>query len=544
VPRKILNNSGFIGLLLLIAGLLYYNIYGIWDWMVQVVVYGGLLLVLLFATLSLIENRAAFGTRMGKMGATALATFLLVLAILVALNFLNFRHHKRIDLTEGQLHSLSAQTRKILESLDQKIEVIGFFQEATEAAQFQSLMEEYHYLSPKLEFEVVDPQESPGRVGQYQITQDGQVVVASPEKRETLDDSTEEKITNAIVKVTRDVEKAVYFLTGHGERGTDDTGEEGYSAAVQGIEKQNYRVETYNLALENGLPDDAAAIVSVGPTVNFFPSEVELLNEYLAGGGKFLLMVDAGAEFEMNEFLEKYGISLQDDFVVDATGVGQLFGFGAAAPLAAEYPDHPITEDLRGTMTIYPMARSVRTVESSLDYESADLVQSSPRSWGESDATGERVAFDEGVDEQGPLSLAVVATKSITEVDQDGPAESAEESGKEPEGEGGGERDSPENAPSPEQSTTSERESRVAVFGDADFASNEYMEISANGDLFLNVISWLAEDADLISVRAKDPEVRSITLTAAQSKLIFLATVVFFPMATLMFGAAIWFKRR
>jgi ABC-type uncharacterized transport system involved in gliding motility auxiliary subunit len=82
------------------------------------------------------------------------------------------------------------------------------------------------------------------------------------------------------------------------------------------------------------------------------------------------------------------------------------------------------------------------------------------------------------------------------------------------------------------------------VFGDADFAANDYMDISANGDLFLNVISWLAEDTDLISVRAKDPKVRNITLTAAESKLIFLATVVFFPLATLMFGAAIWLRRR
>jgi ABC-type uncharacterized transport system involved in gliding motility auxiliary subunit len=195
-------------------------------------------------------------------------------------------------------------------------------------------------------------------------------------------------------------------------------------------------------------------------------------------------------------------------------------------------------------MTIYPMARSVRTAESSLEYESTDLVQSSPRSWGESNATGERVAFDEGVDEQGPLSLAVVATKSIAEADQEEPAELTGEPGSEGQDEGEGGIDSAENASTPEESTTSERQSRLAVFGDADFASNEYMEISANGDLFLNVISWLAEDADLISVRAKDPEVRSITLTAAQSKLIFLATVVFFPMATLMFGAAIWFKRR
>jgi ABC-type uncharacterized transport system involved in gliding motility auxiliary subunit len=537
VLRKIVNNLANVGFVLLVAGLLYYIVTGVWDWIAQVGVYSGGALILLFLVLHAKEIRRTFGTRMGRMGTTALATFLLVLAILVMLNFLNFRHHKRIDLSEGELHSLSPQTRKILENLDQKIEVIGFFQESTEAARFQETIQEYHYLSPQLEFEIIDPQENPGRVGQYQITRDGQVVVAGPNKREIVDDPTEEKITNAIIKVTRDEEKVIYFLSGHGERGIDDSGDEGYSTAKQEIEKQNYRVKSYNLALENRVPDDAAAIVSTGPTVDFFPNEISLLDEYLAAGGKFFLLVDAGAEVQMNDFLEKYGITLQDDFVVDATGVGQLFGFGAAAPLAAEYPDHPITEDLRGTMTIYPMARSVRSTSSSLDYESKDLVLSSARSWGESDPTGERVAFDEGVDEQGPLALAVVATKSLPEQEDGGDSDSGSE-GVEQEQVGEDPRSNLD------ESSSSERESRLVVVGDADFASNAYMDISANGDLFLNVISWLAEDTDLISVRAKNPEARSMTLTAAESKLIFLATVVFFPLAALMLGAAIWLRRR
>ncbi|MGW8182111.1 MAG: DUF7088 domain-containing protein, partial [bacterium] len=227
MQRKIVNGVGNVGLVLMIAGLLYYAVNSVWDWKAQVAIYGGIGLILVFALLNFGEIRRFFGTRMGRMGTTALATFLLVLAILVLLNFLNFRHHKRIDLTETQVHSLSAQTKKILEGLDQKIDVVGFFQEPSEAARFQDTIQEYHYLSPKLEFEIVDPQENPGRVGQYQITRDGQVVVASPEKREIVDDPTEEKITNAIIKVTRDEEKVVYFLTGHGERSSGDSGEEG-----------------------------------------------------------------------------------------------------------------------------------------------------------------------------------------------------------------------------------------------------------------------------------------------------------------------------
>ena len=88
------------------------------------------------------------------------------------------------------------------------------------------------------------------------------------------------------------------------------------------------------------------------------------------------------------------------------------------------------------------------------------------------------------------------------------------------------------------------KEARFVIFGDADFAANAYFGTSVNGDLFLNVVSWLAEDSDLLSIRPKDPENRTITLTATQSRLVFWATVIFFPLATLVFGVAVWYRRK
>ena len=174
-------------------------------------------------------------------------------------------------------------------------------------------------------------------------------------------------------------------MTGHGERPLEGNEAEDYSTVKAEIEKQNYSVETFNLAQTNRIPEDASLVVSVGPKVNFFPNEVELLENYLAEGGKFFLLLDPESEFKMNEFLEKYGFSVSDKFVVDASGLGQLFGFGAGAPLAADYGIHPITEDLAQTMTIFPSARNIKTSESSLEYEVSDLVNTSAQSWAESD---------------------------------------------------------------------------------------------------------------------------------------------------------------
>jgi ABC-type uncharacterized transport system involved in gliding motility auxiliary subunit len=530
VVRKLIDNLGSLGLVLAFLGLFNYSVTDLWDWKSQAGVYGGLALVILYTVFNFSRILDALRTRPARLGGTAIATLVLVVGILALLNFLNYRHHKRVDLSEGGVHALSEQSRKVVQGLDQDIQIIGFFQEENAARRFQDLVTEYRYISDRIRFEIVDPQKEPARVAQYDITRDRQVVVtAASGKKEVVDDPNEEKLTNALIKVTRDTEKTVVFLTGHGERSLDDSQAKGYSAIRQAIEKQNYKVVSYNLAVENKLPENASVIVSAGPTVNFFPNEVELLKSFIASGGKFFLLVDPESGFEMGDLLQQYGLKLADDYVVDASGLGQLFGFGAGAPLAADYAAHPITRDLAGTMTIYPGARSVETTSSPEGYVTTVLVRTSRQSWGESDIRREPVSFDPAEDRQGPLALAALATKRIGEGSSPGDNASPQD--------GSRNQETGDDKPQP-------RESRVVVFGDSDFASNAYLGTSVNSDLFLNVVSWLAEDVDLLSIRPKDPTNRSVTLTATESRLIFWATVVFFPLAALVFGTAVWYRRR
>ncbi|UCF35864.1 MAG: Gldg family protein [Acidobacteriota bacterium] len=531
--RKFVDSFGSLGPILILIGFFQYTVTSLWDWKVQVFIYVGLALLIVFLAFNLEKVKKALTSRSARLGGTALVTLILVVGILALINFLNFKHHKRIDLSEGGQFALSEQTRKILDNLDEQIQIIGFFQDQAGAARFQGQVQEYRYYSSKVDYEIVDPQEEPGKVAQNQVTRNGQVIVAGSSKREVIEDINEEKLTNAIVKVTREGEKTVYFLTGHGERSLDDIEGEGYSTVKAEVEKQNYLVQSYNLAQENRIPEDAEVIISAGPQVNFFPNEVQLLEEHLAQGGKFFLLVDPESEFEMNDFLARYGVGFDQDFVVDASGVGQLFGFGPAAPLVADYGDHPITEDLDDTMSILPTTRSVLSDVGDSGYGTTILASSSPQSWGEMNIEGESVSFDEGQDRQGPLALAVAAVKVISSFGESGEMPGAEaESAEETAGD------------SAEPAETVEKESRIVLFGDPDFASNAYFSTAVNGDLFLNVVSWLAEDADLVSVRPKDPENRQVTLTATESRLIFWTTVILFPLATLVFGVAVWFKRR
>ncbi len=542
--RKVIDNFGLVGVVVLMAGFWLYSISNLWDWKALGAVGAGAVLLLIYLVVNLSKVRAAMGSRSARFGGMAFATLILGLGILALVNFLNYRHHKRIDLSEGRVNTLSSQTVKVLENLDQEIKVTGFFEDEQEGLGFGDLARRYRYVTSKIDYEVVDPLKDPGKVARYEITRNGQVVVAGSSKQEMIEDATEEKLTNAIIKVTRDLEKVVYFLTGHGEHDLNMSEPEGYSTVENEIQKQNYRVESYNLAQENKIPEDASVIVSAGPKVDFFPNEVELLKEYLASGGKFLLLTDPESEAEMNKFLEPYGIQLRNDFVVDATGLGQLFGFGAGAPLGVDYAAHPITEDFQKTMSIFPGTRSVSAVASELDYVTTELVRSSPQSWGEVEIEAEEVSFDEQLDTAGPVALAVLAVKSVSREDLEEAPEEGKEGNEAASEDAAGE---PDESPEDEGSETEESqslESRIVVFGDSEFASNAYFGTAVNGDLFLNVVSWLAEDTDLLSIRPKDPENRTITLTQADSRMIFWATVVLFPLATLVFGIAVWNRRR
>ena len=116
------------------------------------------------------------------------------------------------------------------------------------------------------------------------------------------------------------------------------------------------------------------------------------------------------------------------------------------------------------------------------------------------------IKFDEGKDRMGPISLAAVATVK-------GPAPAP--------------TPVPSPAPSPAPEAPKAPEGRVVAIGDADFASNSLLGFQGNQDFFLNTVAWLAEDADLISIRPKEPENQAMFLSRqAQQNVAWLALVL------------------
>ena len=220
-----------------------------------------------------------------------------------------------------------------------------------------------------------------------------------------------------------------------------------------------------------------------------------------------------------------WGIQVGDDIVVDASGMGQLIGADASVPIGMPTP-HPITADFR-VITAFPLARSVTPVEGGADGKFAQpIVQTSEQSWAESDvkelySTGRpKKELDKG-DKNGPVTVAAAVSAPVAAA----PA-------------------APTDPAAPPAEDAPKPESRLVVVGDSDFASNRWVTIGGNSDLFLNMASWLAQQEDLISIRPKDPEDRRVQLTQDQQNRIFWVTLIIIPLA--LFGTAfrVYWKRR
>jgi len=485
------------------------------------------------------------GRRQMKYGTNTVVLSLVVLGILGTVNYLVARNNKRWDLTGNQRFSLAPQTKKVLAALEEDATITYFQREAESSLAARDRLKEYQGASSRVKVAYVDPWKSPAKARQYDITTLPSLVVEYRGKRERISNDSEQDITNAFIKVTRDGAKTVCFVEGEGERDPDESGDQGFSAARAALERSQYETRKVLLLREKAVPSDCAVLVVAGPEKDLLGPAIDALREFVAAGGKLLVLIEPGFDGplpNLETLLGEWNVETGGDVVVDVSGMGQLFGTGDFTPLVADYPYHEITKDLR-TMTAFHMARSVEAGTAPPSGVSVqNLMQTSEASWAESDLSlGERVEMDEGLDRTGPISLGVAVTIEVpsaeTELDPPG-AEAADtdaDTDTEPEL-ADDEAAAEEGAP--------ETEGRVVVLGDADFASNALLGFQGNQDFFLNTVAWLSQDKDLISIRPREAEDQRMMLTQQQQGDIFWVAIVYLPGLFIVLGVATWWRRR
>jgi len=445
--------------------------------------------------------------RATKLGLNSLLMVILVATIAGVIAFLANRHNVRWDVSETKRFTLAPQTARLLRDLPRAVKATVFAGEQSPARTvYRDLFDSYLAHTAKLTVEFVDPEKKPGIARQYGLTRPDTAILESGPQETRITSATEQELTNALIRVTKDEKKTLYFLTGHAEHLLDDTGETGYSFVKEALERQGYATHSLSLYTSKAIPPNASVLILGGPQKQISRDEQALLTDYVRTGGRLLLLLDPGSQAGLEGFLEQWGLRTDDRTVLDPQTIQ---GGDLTMPVVNSYGAHDITQDLGTLFTIFPQARPITSLDSTAKGKAHEwafhpLAKSSARSWART-GTGQ-FDFDPQHDQPGPLTLAGLAVARTSPADTRLPA--------------------------------------VLFIGDSDFARNSYLDFSGNSDFFLHATAWLADEKDLVSIAPKDLALGTFLLTEAQINTLFIVQVLGLPGFFLAAGFTMWRRRR
>lgn len=482
----------------------------------------------------LIEFLNARSTKNGMSnGAIIFVGFL----VLIGINFLSVRYNKSWDITKDQVNSLSEESYKVLDELQEPVNIVGYYQGKQHASQRMILKRIFRLYenagSQKVTTELLDAHTAPS--ASVDLTADDfnkiVVVVKQGEKSErVLEPISEESITTALIRLRTQTHSQVYFTMGHGERSISDETSYGLSQLKQLLESRGFKVSDLSLfnAPEGKVPEDASVLVIMGPKKDFLAKEMDVLLEYIQRGGKVFLALDPEAEVNFSKLFKDWGVEYKRHFVASFQSVMPLIVLGSVYD-----EESPITHKMNNAQTIFPLSGSwegdlehesfqyeplVKTNEYSFSVRSPQEIQ---RVMEQAQAAGqiEGQIFDLGV-------LITKRPKKANPLDPHGLEAQEQESFLKPEDKEG----NPEGFMS-------------ILFADSDFASNEYIVAGFNKDLALNALTYLSGQKDLITIRPNEAQPTTIKLSPtgfSVASLFGLSVPFVFLVLTFVF----WIRRR
>jgi len=450
--------------------------------------------------------------RQTKYAAYAAVYVLVVIAAVVIANMLADRYNKSYDTTANKRYSLSEQTAKIVKGLKEPA-TITYFDQGTRFQHAKDLLDEYSNLSPKVHVDFVDPDKAPEKAKEAGIKDYGTALVQIGDKKEQAKGMTEEGITGAIIRDLKNTTRMVCFVAGSGEHQIEDSDRSGYSRFKDLLAKDNYQAKSIDLLQKADVPSDCTSLVVAGPTHDYQQPEVDAIKKYVENGGRAMFMLDPPLKLgrsdiadndALTNLLQGWGVTLEKDLILDLNPIGQILGVGPQVALVRTYDSHAIVNELKGTATGFPLARS-------LDVKNADktsvqkLFASSDTSLATNNLSSPRVDPNDPKNRKGPLTLAAAGTYNTGKQDEQG---------------------------------------RFVVVGSSSWAENSFINFNGNSDLALNSLDWLSSDEDLISIRPKEPEDRRITMTQSQLVLVRSTSQFLLPLIVIVAGVSVWWKRR
>lgn len=433
----------------------------------------------------------------------------LVVVVLVVANFLAVKHYKVWDFSGSQSNTLSEQSKKLVGSLDSELLIRFFYKKGVEGNEenrksFRELIKKYQDQSSNIKLEFVEVNERPDLAEQYGVTKGSGVIFLEYKGRKNrVEKIDEQEVTSALVKVTREKDKNIYFITGHGERDLEDAKEAGGLNALKVmLENNRYLVKTLASNLNAKIPEDADVVMIVGPTQKFLDYEIQGLEEYLQRGGSLFVALKSNQTQGLEALLDRVGIEPMNNYVLNLVETAMGKGVQQGQTLGTVFSStNEITKVFgKNEATIFrnPMSFKRDKVPEGLSIDDLVKAPESSMSFNSLQIKGEGP--------QGAFTLVTLVK------------------GKFPGASG--------------------KDFELIAAGDADFLGNQLLMQSLNRDLVLNSVASLAKEENLISVAPKESQVTKLALTDANFYLFLFLFAIPVPLILLGSSLALWLRRR
>ncbi len=503
----------------------------------------GAVLVLLVGLSYFSQVLAAFFSRTGRYGVNTVIMTAAFFGLVALVNYVAFENHVRSDTTATNQFSLAHRTRDLLDALDRPINVTAYYPDQvpsiemlTRQGKVETTLGEFARRSGNFTYQFIDPQKEADLARSQGVTAYETLAVSAVgtdiidlvQPTDEVYSRLEQDLYTALLVATETQRKKVYFLSGHGERDITRQAEDGYLKIREGLEVDNYQVETLPWAPvdeEVTVPDDAALLVIAGPTGELPTAHLDALNYYMAGrypdgeprreAARIIFLAEPDTHDTFRAFLAFWGVIVSDSYIRDVEGsqpnAPRTLRVGIYNPQAppeivaprgrplnvAFMPGAAAIEPiLEETNTRLPRPIAATTASARLidDIERVDPVDDDPQ----------RVYFP-------AVYLDIIA---------------------------------PVGAAAPTARPPDNEIASMVVFGDSDFVSNRNVDRGSSAALFLNSANYLMGDFSLVSIRDREFVYREWNLDENEFNFVRFSTWLLLPGLMGIMAVVVWWVRR
>lgn len=480
----------------------------------------------------------SFHTSGTKHGSYSVGLTVLVIAVIVVFNLIVGQipeAYRNLDVSSTKIYDISDTTTELLDSLESDVDMTVLAVRDETDERIRTFLSKYDALSNKINIEWIDPVLHPSALTEYDASEDTIVVSCADTGKTTtvsFDDilvfdeysyyyygsmsytsfDGEGQLTSAVNYVTNDVERTIYQTTGHGEGELSST-------ITDMLDKNNYLLSETNLLMETAVPEDCDLLLMYAPTADLSEDEAQMLRDYLASGGKIMVIFgETGASelANLSGILTEYGMEPVNGYIADPSRCYQGKYFYIFPELSVS---GDMAEGISTQMVLLTYAQGMNLADPERDTISVtDFMSSSDQAY----------AITEDAQTEGSYAIGATATETVT-------LSSGED------------EDSSDTSADSEESEESEEtaESRLTVITAGsliDQGITDSFSQLENTQLFMNAVTANFEGVQNLSIEAKS---LSVEYNTVQHAGLFSMIMIFgIPAVILIAGFAVWFRRR